>query len=439
MNVSAPLERAGMGPAAASAKRELFNDLESASRSAFDCAWFVPGRIEVLGKHTDYAGGRSLLCAVERGVCIAGTARADDRVVVHDVGRQMSVSLALDPHLVPASTGWTNYAGTVMRRVARNFPAARRGADIYFASDLPSASGMSSSSALLTSLFLVVADINDLASSAEAAAIFSIHEDLAAYAASIENGQSFGPLAGDRGVGTAGGSEDHTAILCSRADVVSQFSFQPTRLERRVALDPGVTLVVAMSGRFASKTGAARDRYNAAAAAAARLLELWRAATGRADRVLARALSSAPDAADRLRAAVRDSHAPDAGALADRLDQFVEESTVIIPAASDRLEAGDYAAFGELVDRSQALAERCLGNQVPETTALAGLARREGSLAASAFGAGFGGSVWALVPVAGATAFAGRWMNLYRQAFPDASGGAASFVTRPGPPALRVV
>jgi len=28
---------------------------------------FVPGRIEVLGKHTDYAGGRSLVCATERG------------------------------------------------------------------------------------------------------------------------------------------------------------------------------------------------------------------------------------------------------------------------------------------------------------------------------------------------------------------------------------
>ncbi|PHY02432.1 MAG: hypothetical protein CK530_06070 [Planctomycetaceae bacterium] len=28
---------------------------------------FVPGRIEVLGKHTDYCGGRSIVCAVEQG------------------------------------------------------------------------------------------------------------------------------------------------------------------------------------------------------------------------------------------------------------------------------------------------------------------------------------------------------------------------------------
>ena len=38
-------------------------------------AWFVPGRIEVLGKHTDYGGGRSLICAAERGFSVvAGTA-----------------------------------------------------------------------------------------------------------------------------------------------------------------------------------------------------------------------------------------------------------------------------------------------------------------------------------------------------------------------------
>ena len=55
------------------------------------------------------------------------------------------------------------------------------------------------------------------------------------------------------------------------------------------------------------------------------------------------------------------------------------------------------AAFGDLVDRSQQLAERRLGNQVPETIELARSARELGARAASAFGAGFGGSVWALV------------------------------------------
>ncbi len=51
-----------------------------------------------------------------------------------------------------------------------------------------------------------------------------------------------------------------------------------------------------------------------------------------------------------------------------------------------------------MAERSQEAAERWLGNQIPETIALARLARHVGATAASAFGAGFGGSVWALVP-----------------------------------------
>ena len=57
---------------------------------------------------------------------------------------------------------------------------------------------------------------------------------------------------------------------------------------------------------------------------------------------------------------------------------------------------GDLDAFGALVDRSQALAESLLGNQVLQTIHLASSARQLGAVAASAFGAGFGGSVSAL-------------------------------------------
>ena len=39
--------------------------------------WYVPGRVEVLGKHTDYAGGRSLLAATERGFVFAAAPRTD--------------------------------------------------------------------------------------------------------------------------------------------------------------------------------------------------------------------------------------------------------------------------------------------------------------------------------------------------------------------------
>ena len=82
--------------------------------------------------------------------------------------------------------------------------------------------------------------------------------------------------------------------------------------------------------------------------------------------------------------------------LLDRFDQFVEESTRLSPAAAGQLECGDARRIRRDVARSQELAERLLRNQVPETWRSRG-AREHGAVAASAFGAGFGGSVWALV------------------------------------------
>ena len=74
-----------------------------------------------------------------------------------------------------------------------------------------------------------------------------------------------------------------------------------------------------------------------------------------------------------------------------------EESNEIVPRGGDFLANGDMKSFGASVDRSQLLAEKLLGNQTPETVELARSARAIGAAAASAFGAGFGGSVWALV------------------------------------------
>ena len=104
-----------------------------------------------------------------------------------------------------------------------------------------------------------------------------------------------------------------------------------------------------------------------------------------------------------------------------------------MPSALDALNAGAFDEFGRLVDRSQEAAERLLGNQVAETSALAALARTNGALAASAFGAGFGGSVWALVESARAEAFLTAWRRAYRGGHPKAAASSAFFITRPGP------
>ena len=103
--------------------------------------WFVPGRIEVFGKHTDYAGGRSLLTTTSAGIAVVSRARGDRLVHVADASRGLAIELPLSPE-TESPTGWGNYVATVARRVARNFPDASRGSDVVIASNLPRAAGM---------------------------------------------------------------------------------------------------------------------------------------------------------------------------------------------------------------------------------------------------------------------------------------------------------
>src|ERR1700683_875777 len=351
--------------------------------------WYVPGRIEVLGKHTDYAGGRSLLCAAERGFCVAASPRNDAVVRIADAAADLEAEFPFVADL-PSGSGWSAYPTTVARRLARNFPGPLRGMDLAFVSDLPRSAGMSSSSALMIATFVALFDINYLEDRDEFAANIHDREELAGYLACIENGRSFGTLAGDSGVGTFGGSEDHVAILCCRAGSLSQYAFSPIRAERQIPLPDDLTLVIGVSGVAAEKTGAARTAYNRAARALSVILETWCLATGRKDATLSDAVTSAPDAVDQMRQFLGRSGSREfrPQALLDRLGQFVLENQVIIPAATEALAKGEMGKFGGWVDQSQAAAEKLLGNQIPETIELAHFARKLGAIAASAFGAG---------------------------------------------------
>jgi galactokinase len=439
-DLAARLLQAGLSAAEADRKARLFELAEQrlasfpGRRSLGESRWFVPGRIEVLGKHTDYAGGRSLLCAVERGFCVVARPRADAVVRIADAVLGLETRLALSEIRDAGDVGgWTVYPATVVRRIARDFPGALSGADVAFASDLPRSAGLSSSSALVVAVFAALAAANALEEREEYKASLRRPEDLAGYLGAVENGLSFGPFAGNRGVGTFGGSEDHTAILCCRAGRLAQYAFRPVRFERDVALPPGWTLVIGASGVAAEKAGAARDSYNRLSLAAAAVFELWRESGGTGE-TLGDAVRK-PGAPERMREVLTASSHPHFSAreLLDRFEQFVEESEVLVPAAVDALARSDARAFGGVVARSQAGAERLLRNQIPETIGLVASARSLGAIAASAFGAGFGGSVWALVPAGEADRFRASWEGDYRRRFPDAAASSELFVTRPGP------
>lgn len=131
-------------PLFANAAQRLLD--EGNLRSTPAVAFWVPGRLEVLGKHTDYAGGRSILAAVPRGFAVVVAAR-------NDATCRFFASFALAGHrdsaivsLVPDASqelpsGWATYPCVAACRLARNF-GLKLGVDLALECDLPEASGM---------------------------------------------------------------------------------------------------------------------------------------------------------------------------------------------------------------------------------------------------------------------------------------------------------
>ncbi|MDB4882537.1 MAG: Galactokinase [Gemmatimonadetes bacterium] len=403
--------------------------------------YVVPGRVELVGKHVDYAGGRSLTCAVDLVIEASATPLRESVIRVSDVGRRGVVEAPLRADAVRTSDtpGRGAYVVAVARRLARDFPHATTGVDLRLRSTLPASAGLSSSSALIVAIGTALVDANDLDHDPHWRDAVPDAISRAEYFGAMETGAAYRDFPGDEGVGVRGGAQDHVAIVCAEAESVGQFAYLPARLERRVPWPTDYELLIGVSGVTATKTGNARARYNRASDATRALVRAWNADTARNDATLAAALASGADAPARFeRLAEQGVDDFPATYLVPRLAQFREEIDRIVPDVGDALRDRDFTTLGRLVDRSQELAEQALGNQIAETIHLARTAREHGAVAASAFGAGFGGAVWAMVRSGDAARVLDAWRGSYLARFPERADAADFLRTRPSGPAREV-
>jgi galactokinase len=117
---------------------------------------FAPGRVNLVGEHTDYNDGFVLPMAIEKGIAMAFAARSDDVLRVHsaDVPQTREVHLeqlgrrvSVEPDRRGERGGWFGYvAGVAWALLGAGLPI--RGADVALAADLPMGAGLSSSAAL---------------------------------------------------------------------------------------------------------------------------------------------------------------------------------------------------------------------------------------------------------------------------------------------------
>ena len=395
---------------------------------------FVPGRIEVLGRHTDYAGGRTLVCAVDRGFLFAAAANRLGRVRLFEESSEFEpVEFPLRPSITPPVGRWANYPMTMARRLARNFGSYLTGADIALHSTLPVGSGMSGSSALMMVTFTAVAALNRLQNREDFRRNLPSPVDLAVYLACAENGQGYRGLAGGQGVGTFGGSEDHAAILMGRAGVLSLFAFRPASLLAEVPWPRSWRLVVAFSGVRAEKTREALEKYNLVSRRASLAVARYNEGTGRSFSSVREIVEDARAATDARWLEKLDEGAEDGLCLADRVRQFMLEDQRHLPAALRAIAAKDNEGMGAALSRTHRASKRYLWNIAAEIDWLQRAAMRLGAAGASGFGAGFGGSILALTEARGARALAAEWEAEYEKRHPERSRDASFFVASPAP------
>ena len=439
-------------------------------------AFQVPGRIEVAGKHVDYAGGRSLVAAVEQGISVMVAPIRERKLVFLEAdgvlrgepgsifeataGPEGTIHEAAQAGGRAGAAAWHLYPRTVLGRIARDAPGRMEGGVLVaFSSSLPRAAGLSSSTALVTALWMALDARFDLATALVGGGAFHAQDhaqsqnpdlELARYLSALESGRPHnGGRAGGagdeapptpglhlRGVGTDGGSQDHAAVLLARAGHLTHLRFRPLARVEEVDFPPGWVMAVGVSGVHAEKAAGAQIAYNRLANEARDAAAQWRDRTGGREMHLGAILETLGDGDPGVWGGA------DPGTwMGARFLQFRTECQDVVPSIVHALQSWDDGGperLGRAVDRSQRLAEEVLLNQIPETMFLVPSARRIGVPAASAFGAGFGGAVWAMVRKDEAAAFLRRWRQDYLCHFPGRARGSRFFITPPGPGAFRI-
>lgn len=120
--------------------------------------YFAPGRVNMIGEHTDYNGGHVFPCALTIGTCAAVKKRTDRKLRFYSMNFESMgvIESSLDDLTPSDAAGWTNYPKGVMWAFAERGMKMDCGLDIVLNGNIPNGSGLSSSASLevLTGFYL---------------------------------------------------------------------------------------------------------------------------------------------------------------------------------------------------------------------------------------------------------------------------------------------
>ena len=332
----------------------------------------APGRVNLMGDHTDYNGLPVFPMALQRHTSILMRPRPDQVVRLINLDprfppRSFVLSSDIDPH--PAGD-WINYVKAAGQAIASDRPEPR-GFDGVVAGNLPVAAGLSSSSSLVVASALGVVAANG----------FDYEPfDLMALLAR-----------GERYVGTVGGAMDQTISLAGIEGTALRIDFHPVRVHP-VRVPAHWRFVVACSMVAAEKSGAAQAVYNRRVDECRRALDQVAAGMDRAHQAESYAELGARVPGDSLVMAAEALLDP---LLLRRFRHVVGEG-IRVEDAERAMGDNDMAAFGRLMLDSHRSLRDDFEVSCTELDELVDLAADAGAVGARMTGAGLGGCIVAL-------------------------------------------
>jgi galactokinase len=319
--------------------------------------WAAPGRVNLIGEHTDYNDGFVMPFALAQRVTVAAARRDDETWTVTSLNRQSTESFTRTD-LVPGRTGWSTYVAGVVWALAQ---AGHRvaGADLVLMSDVPVGAGLSSSAALECAVLTALVELNAI----EIAPI-----DRAKLARRAEN----------EFVGAPTGLMDQAASILSTAGHALFFDCRSAVAEQ-VPLDlggAGLELLVLdtktphslVDSEYATRRASCEDAASRLGIPALRDVGDLAAALGELDDEVMRR----------------------------RVRHVVTENARVL-AAAEVLRAGRVADLAPLLDASHASMRDDFEITVPTVDLAVESARAAGALGARMTGGGFGGCIIALL------------------------------------------
>jgi galactokinase len=328
---------------------------------------FAPGRVNLIGEHTDYNGGLALPFAISQGVVVHATAGAEHSIRAHAGDLDEHDAFELGDR--SRADGWRAFVRGAVAELS-DAGTAPPGASLRIGGDLPRGAGLSSSAALEVSLCLALLSLagERLAPLAGDPAAPGERERrerrlaLARLCARVENDW----------VGAQTGLLDQLACLFGRRDSALRIDFQTLDIENVPLRLGDWRLVVLDSGERHTHASGGYNERRAECARAGELLGVqW--------------LSQAdPDAAERLPEPLR------------RRARHVLSENARVRDAIGALREADMPALGRLLDASHASLREDFQISTPAVEATVARLDDAGAAGARLMGGGFGGCVLAL-------------------------------------------